>query len=396
MAGYLLRIEILDAGECVRNSEFATTAPSMNMKPGRFLPLCITLILLNACHTPSLKQPVNVCNPPQAALSQSSSLTLTGDSLTFVWHPDGQAILYSSPSGQLNLVTVGEADHTGSTDGLQLLWPVTYVTNAHPFSLSTDAQLAFAAQSPSQTTPAIFVLDLTTGRQKQLTHNHFSDSAPVWHPDENHITFRRDDGPQNRVRIYTVDSEQGSEALFIDAPAWDYSWSPDGEALLFVSGTNESHDLYTIQAGSEIARIVDMQGCDRVADPIWSPAGQHLAYVARENFSTDIHLIRSDGTEWSNLTDTAVDEYQPAWSPDGSKLAYVLFDGKAQDIFVLDVAEKKYASLTNTPNVMESQPRWSPDGEYIAFISYEPPASYHLDVIQVSSGERSRLATISH
>jgi dipeptidyl aminopeptidase/acylaminoacyl peptidase len=82
----------------------------------------------------------------------------------------------------------------------------------------------------------LFVIDLPTGRPRQVTHGDFGVADIAWHPDGRSIAFTSDRGPEPdvhpRTTIWAVDIDQPDagprEVLAPGGWATNPAWSPDG------------------------------------------------------------------------------------------------------------------------------------------------------------------------
>src|SRR3712207_4456464 len=110
------------------------------------------------------------------------------------------------------------------------------------------------------------------------------------------------------------------------SPAGDYSpdWSPDGDALVFVSDRDDPEgDVYRMAAdGTEVTRLT---ATPFVTDysPSWSPNGRHIAFGSTlAGFDNpEVYRMRTDGSGLRRLTRTAdgVWDDNPEYSPDGRR-----------------------------------------------------------------------------
>jgi TolB protein len=89
----------------------------------------------------------------------------------------------------------------------------------------------------------------------------------------------------------------------------------------------------------------------------------------------DLMLIRPDGSETRNLTDSPEhDDHSPRVSPVRDELAFVSNRSGVNDVYVVDYASGAVRRLTDTPDASEWMPQFSPDGERIVFVIL--PASF--------------------
>lgn len=146
----------------------------------------------------------------------------------------------------------------------------------------------------NQLTWEIYILDLNTGEETQLTDNHVIDAHPDWSPDDLKIvfgSFRDAQGnPSGTADIYVMNND-GSALTQLTNSVWednDPEWSPDGTRIVFKSTRN------TQQSGRE-----------------------------------EIFIMNSDGSDPHRLTTTNgwQSDHDPSWSPDSSSILFTRFEG---------------------------------------------------------------------
>jgi len=166
--------------------------------------------------------------------------------------------------------------------------------------------------------------------------------------------------------------------------AYQPSWSPDGQQILFSSfksGSSIGPALWVIDAdGSNPHLLYKVEGSSRALEgnhARWSPDGTKVAFDLCLNCqirtNNDIYLFDTQSKQVTQLTQDSASDTNPAWSPDGQRIAfasdrdYVDADTLRfrKDLYLIDAAGSNLQRLTGTGNV--TAPRWSPNGKIIAF-----------------------------
>lgn len=124
-----------------------------------------------------------------------------------------------------------------------------------------------------------------------------------------------------------------------------------------------------------------------------SPLGW-IAVAFSHNSKEGIALVRSDGSEWKDITkgDRIFNSYSsPSWSPDGHWLVYTRTDGYDVDqLFIMDITGGRITQLTSDP-IYKHSPAWSPDGQWIAYSEYKDPDGQG-DLYVINRYGRGRMA----
>lgn len=244
--------------------------------------------------------------------------------------------------------------------------------------------LAFASAERDGDRPQIFLLSLEGGDPRPLTALKHGAGTPVWSPDGAGIAFSarvdipaiaaqegQSDDPKKtpRVRVITrvrhkgdgeglfealrrhlfvLDVASGSPPRQVTDGDWDDTepaWSPDGQALAFVSNRERDRDLSSFSdiwivstSGGRPRRLTEHRG--ESSAPTFSPDGQQVAYLGHQRgmtygAPTELLLVPADGGASRPAVDGFGDEVgnvilsdvrdpgatqRPVWSPDGRSL----------------------------------------------------------------------------
>jgi Tol biopolymer transport system component len=204
-----------------------------------------------------------------------------------VWSPDGLRIAFSRGEDYLHDLWVMAEDGSNQVN----------ITNDPGWvfgpSWSPGAtQIAFVKNVPGDHITAqfdIFIHDLDTGEQRNLTHSDFDELEPAWSPDGGLIAF-------SAVRL-----------------TWDGfgAWE-----IVTVDPTGANEQILTAPDGRHFE--------DRA--PAWSPDGTKLVFMSQFNDPCcepwDIWAMNRDGSGLTNLTQHPADDMFPSWSPDGLLIVF--------------------------------------------------------------------------
>jgi|GEM_PF-1671305 len=162
-------------------------------------------------------------------------------------------------------------------------------------ALSFDGkQIAFnGGDEGNLLTWEIFILDLDTGQETQLTNNSVIDAHADWSPDGSKIVFGsfRDvqGNPFSTADIFVMNTD-GSGLTQLTNSSWednDPEWSPDGTRIVFKSTRNTQQsgreEIFIMwDDGSDPKRLTTTSGWQSDHDPSWSPNGEHILFTRFE------------------------------------------------------------------------------------------------------------------
>ena len=234
-------------------------------------------------------------------------------------------------------------------------------------SLSPDGgRLAFVRsqvdRESMETRSQIVVMDLASGESASFTGGK-SDTSPKFSPDGRHLAFvRPDDAGKSQAWVMSTCGGEARKLTDVAGGITDIAWSPDSDALAFVSDVDpdrapDDHDPKREPRVSVVRRI--RYRADGLG---WrGEAFRHVFVVDRESGET------------RQLTDGEGDDSAPAWSPDGASIAFVA-DRRPDretaihsDVYVVPASggdpELRSQGLSSVASL-----RWSPDGDAIAVV----------------------------
>jgi len=355
--------------------------------------------------------------------------------------PDGERIIFTR--GWINLKEdKRESDlWIMNADGTQQRF---LVNGSNALWSPEGDRIAFTRQGEPEGTQ-IFVkyVDLP-GEATQITRLKNSPSNMEWSPDGEHIAFTSfvDSSPDWKVSlpkapagadwtegprvvdklVYRRDRQgylkPGYDHIFV-VPAGggearqitsgdfdhggDFSWTPDGKAILFSSlripdaeYSYRESQLYRVQVmDGTISQITDRKGSEY--NPVVSPDGSQIAFIGSEwteNFyhARNVYLMNADGSNVRRITDGL--DRNPAdlrWADDGSGVYFDVPEFGTENLYKATTS-RKYQQVTKG-NHRLSTSSMSKNGTMVGTLS-----SYHEpgDIVRYSpNGEIKRLTNVN-
>ncbi|MCF8244888.1 MAG: DUF5050 domain-containing protein [Saprospiraceae bacterium] len=186
-------------------------------------------------------------------------------------------------------------------------------------------------------------------------------------------------------RIFKMPATGGKPILVTENyPSYWHGISPDGQMLVYCAGRNDlkDWDVYaiSIQGGFE-KRLTDAPGLDD--GPEYSPDGKYIYFNSHRTGRMHIWRMNADGSEQTQITNDAYDNWFAHPSPDGKWLAYISYleDQQGNHPFGKDVKLRlmniETGEITDLTDVFFggqgsfNVPSWSPDSKQVAFVSYK-------------------------
>jgi dipeptidyl aminopeptidase/acylaminoacyl peptidase len=227
------------------------------------------------------------------AATSSSNSPLPGQGATFSWSPDSKSIVYVS-------ATPGPETQEASGDPMVITRYLYKPTAGEGLTHFNDNKRLH-----------LFSIDIATKQQRQLTTGNFDE--------------------------HSVD------------------WSPDGQAILFVSNREPNsdeffnYDVFALRlSDGSIRRITATESCEYA--PVWSPDGKSIAFLGTRRGLTDRETTMEDTHAW-----------------------------------VMDANGAHRREIGASLDNRQHELRWEPDGGSI-YITYQERGSVHLARFPASGG----------
>ena len=209
--------------------------------------------------------------------------------------------------------------------------------------------------------------NLTAKQSLQSEHSH-----PSLHEAEiakQKLLFVSNQEGDREIFLTDIKSTFLKQLTFNNRDDYDASWSADGQFILFSSNRdNGNAEVYIMRAdGSNQTNLSNSQGYD--GQPRWSPDGQSIVFNSDRDGGIGLYVMSSDGKNIKQVSKNDMDSYAfPAWSPNGEWISYSKqnFNGKS-NVWIVKADGSEHQQLTNTPKSEAGQVHWSPNSQKLLY-----------------------------
>jgi tricorn protease len=210
---------------------------------------------------------------------------------------------------------------------------VNLTAGATGLSLSPDGKtLAFVARGE------VWTVSSTGGDAVRMTKTGSAEYAPVWSSDSARLAYTTDRNGNLDVYVLDVKTKVEKQVTADTADDSSLKFSEDGRFLSFVRTGGTEPGLYVLPLSKE------GEGKEKDAERVgpgaginsydWSPDGRWLVYSKRDaTGSTDLWIVPSVGGTPVNVTRYPGSNTNPQWSRDGRNIVFTSSRGSAPGSF---------------------------------------------------------------
>ncbi len=330
---------------------------------------------------PTLEQLLRI---PHVDAGYGFDLSPADQRIAFSWNRSGAWEIYELPLPASGSPPASEARQLTHAPGGKF----------HPRYSPDGTRLACALDLDGSESFHIAVLELATGRQRDLTPNIAFAHQPniSWSPDGNELAVLSD--ASGRFCLYVLPMDGGPARLLLDTghPCWDAHWSPEGTRIAVEvewHGQDRSIFLVDVRDGSR-QQLRHNNEVLNAMHPSWSPDGSTLAFCADPAGWYRIGLCEAASGRIRWLEGGSGDYTDPGWSPDGSHIVAVHTRGADTSLRVWELLSGRLRDYTAGPGI-HSHPHFTPRGDQIVLIFESPRQPCDLWLFDATAGAFSQL-----
>lgn len=246
--------------------------------------------------------------------------------------PDGKRIGYiNEKNGTTNVMIKNAAKGGASVQR-------TFRTNVEGFSWSPDGNtLCFTEVRGNH--HGIYLVDANQGTVvRQISNGNDNDYGGVISPDGNTLYFHRGEGYANyslwsydrKTNLFSNYSRGMTACLILGDPNTIY-------CARFT--TNKESEIWRINFKTGVEEVILAQPGKSYTTPQLSPDGKWLLVTGNSRSekegidNTDIFVVRTDGTQLTQLTYHPGNDLSPVWSPDGKSIFFLSQRGSSDKVY---------------------------------------------------------------
>lgn len=308
-----------------------------------------------------------------------AALVASGISATAPSGPSGQTAMQAhgqvaASSGQTQAETPAQGTNQSSAIPQAAPKPFISIEDLVALHIAGEPQvspdglwIAYTVMASATTQTSIWLvatLPSANGKSqtpRQVTVEAHNSMMPRWSPDGQTLAFVSDRSGAPQIYLLPLNGGEARQVSSLSQAVADFSWRPDGKALLVQSAWKQSDD--DLEHAEDTSVVQVWTRLDEVWDGIGYKQGrqQHLWLLDLE-----------DAQPATRLTFEPIDHTQACWSPDGQEIAMCVNRRTAPDLsvssalWVLTLSSGRMRRLTPSEG-LAMQPAWSPDGRMLAF-----------------------------
>ncbi|MCC6146759.1 MAG: serine/threonine-protein kinase [Anaerolineaceae bacterium] len=234
------------------------------------------------------------------------------------WSPDGKQLVFISPCKERKDLYKGSGLFIVNVDGTGVKPLISVPGGDYEPDWSPDGQ-KIAFTSLRDGISHIYIYNLQDNQVALLSSPTSNDRRPEWSPDGSKIAFETTRLGNSQVWVMSDTGKGAREFAILDNGAsYMPTWSPSGEFITFVQGTDQpwlTSRQYENRAAPEI-KLLDLRA---LWNPQYSADNFWFCFEYVQDGNLDIYRMTINGGSVTRLTTDPSADFNPAWQPAARK-----------------------------------------------------------------------------
>jgi Tol biopolymer transport system component len=256
--------------------------------------------------------------------------------------------------------------------------------------------------TPPSERPPIFQARMP--KLSQITFSEAIEEYPSWSPNSEELAFSREEAGIRSIFVKNIITSEERQLTVGDHDDIQPTWSPDGRSILFVRARKprvklEPGDVFGLFYEGDIwAMDLETGNETRLIENAFNPDfaldGKRIAFDASWAGPRRIWAVDSLGHNPQQLTSDSsegISHVRPRWAPDGRRIVFQNIERTKFDVRVFDLASARTFWVTSGRS-SGPQPGLVANGEFHLFFVVSRRRHQHLACVAVA-GRQSRRST---
>ena len=322
------------------------------------------------------KLEVRTASPITAPMKRYTPAPFEGDDVyndpTLSFSPDGRRILtfIDEIRGRFAWILPYPP---GREEPHKVLTDLTYYGYTPIFDWMPDSKriVASIVDKHNDENAHLWLIDVDSGKRRQITSGTSYESAPAVSPDGKRILYV-DVRRQFQFVSVALDSGAAERVYSSQIGAGMPQWAAHDSKFVYVTDRSGPPEIWVRDNGADKPLVTPAQfpqgSTSLLMNPALSPDGNRLTYVRVSADSKNVMWISAatGGAPVRLTNEDKVEEFGGSWSPDGKSIVYVRIAGGRAGLAMV----KTSGEATPVPFAGRSTdglPEWSPDGSWIKY-----------------------------
>ena len=246
--------------------------------------------------------------------------------------PDGSKVAYLNWKNRTSNVMVKDAHRGGASTQR------TFRANVTDFTWSPDGNTICFTEFRSGHF-GVYLVDASQGTVvRQISTGNENDFAGQITADGKHILFHRGEGP-GAYSIWSYDREKNLFSNY--SRGMTPCLIPDEKDVIYCGRYTDKREseIWRVNLSSGVEEILLSQPGRSFTTPVLSPDGRWLLVTGAsmdekgKDINTDLFAIRTDGTQFTQLTYHPGNDLSGVWAPDGKSIYFLSQRGSIEGTF---------------------------------------------------------------